>query len=45
MRKSVGASKAEILDTGRQIDPSSLRLSGSRLTWKKDERRRVGGLP
>ncbi len=30
-----------MLDTGRQIDPSSLRLAGSRLTWKKDGRRRV----
>lgn len=45
MRKSVGSSKAEVLDTGRQIDPSSLRLSGSRLTWKKDGRRRVRQLP
>ncbi len=45
VRKSVGMSKAEVLDTGRRIDPSSLRLSGSRLTWKKDGRRRVRQLP
>lgn len=45
MRKRVGSSKAEVLDSGRQIDPSSLRLAGSRLTWKKDGRRRVRQLP
>lgn len=45
MRDGGGSTKAEVLDTGRQIDPSSLRLAGSRLTWRKDGRRRIGRLP
>lgn len=45
MRKRVGSNKAEVLDTGQQIDPSSLHLAGSRLTWKKDGRRRARQLP
>lgn len=45
MRKRVGASRAEILDTGSQIDPSSLRLSGSRLVWKEAGRRKSRRLP
>jgi len=45
MRKRVGSNKADVLDTGRQIDPSSLRLAGSRLTWKKDGHRRARQLP
>lgn len=45
MRKRIGSSKADVLDSGHQIDPSSLRLAGSRLTWKKDGDRRVRQLP
>ena len=45
MRKIVGASKAEVLDTGRHIDPSSLRLSGQQLTWREAGRRRTRQLP
>lgn len=45
MRKRIGSSKADVLDSGHQIDPNSLRLAGSRLTWKKDGDRRVRQLP
>lgn len=45
MRKRVGASTAEVLDTGDRIDPSSLRLSGSRLVWKEAGRRKSRRLP
>jgi hypothetical protein len=44
MRKLVGADTAEVLDSGRQIDPSSLRLSGTHLTWRHG-RRRASRLP
>ena len=45
MRKSVGSAKAEVLDTGRGIDPSSLRLAGQRLTWIKAGRPKTRQLP
>lgn len=45
MRKIVGSGKAEVLDTGRHIDPSSLRLSGQRLTWREAGRRKTRPLP
>lgn len=35
-----GATGATVLDTGRRIDPSSLRLRGSRLSWTDRGRRR-----
>jgi hypothetical protein len=44
MRKLVGADTAEVLDSGRQIDPSALRLSGTHLTWRHG-RRRASRLP
>jgi hypothetical protein len=45
MRKIVGSAKAEVLDTGRRIDPSSLRLSGQRLTWREAGRPKTRQLP
>jgi hypothetical protein len=45
MRKLAGAATAEVLDTGRDVDPSSLRLSGTQLTWRNDDRRRASRLP
>jgi hypothetical protein len=42
---TIGASAVQILDAGKRIDPSSLQLRGSRLTWIDRARKRHAVFP